>query len=215
MLKIWGRRNSCNVQKVMWLVSELKISHEHIPAGGSYGGLDTPEFLAMNPHGHVPVIKDHNTSIWESHTILRYLAASYGKNIWWLDAPASRAQIEQWMDWQQTALQPDFIGGVFWNFYRMPEFKQDKNLIAAKIEASNKHFLLLNHILQGKKYVCGNNISLADIPLGTMLYRYFNLDIKRPHLPNVENWYNRLQERSAFRDHVMIPFHDLKGKETF
>ena len=70
MLKVWGRRSSFNLQKVMWLVGELGLPHEHIPAGGSFGGLD-PAVLAMNPHGRVPVIDDDGTVVWESHTILR------------------------------------------------------------------------------------------------------------------------------------------------
>jgi glutathione S-transferase len=78
MLKVWGRRSSFNLQKVMWLVGELGLPHEHIPAGGDFGLNDTPEFLAMNPHGRVPVIDDDGTVVWESQTILRYLAAKYG-----------------------------------------------------------------------------------------------------------------------------------------
>ncbi|MEM8704087.1 MAG: glutathione S-transferase N-terminal domain-containing protein, partial [Pseudomonadota bacterium] len=83
MLKVWGRRNSSNVQKVMWLIGELGLAHEHIPAGGSFGLTDTPEFLAMNPHGRVPVIDDNGTVIWESQAILRYLATLYATPPLW------------------------------------------------------------------------------------------------------------------------------------
>ena len=75
MLRIWGRRDAFNVQKAMWLIGELGLPHQHTPAGGSAGGLDDPAFRAMNPHGRVPVIDDGGTVVWESHTILRYLAA--------------------------------------------------------------------------------------------------------------------------------------------
>ncbi|WP_343717951.1 glutathione S-transferase N-terminal domain-containing protein, partial [Inquilinus sp.] len=70
MLTIWGRRNAFNVQKVMWLVGELGLPHEHIPAGGDFGGLDDPAFRARNPHGRVPVIDDGGMVVWESHSIL-------------------------------------------------------------------------------------------------------------------------------------------------
>ncbi len=215
MLKIWGRQNSCNVQKVMWLVRELDLKFDHIPAGGSFGGLNTPEFLTMNPHGHIPVIQDNNVIVWESHTILRYLAASYGKTSWLPAEPAQRAQIEQWMDWQQTALQPDFINGVFWNYYRTPESERDWNIIQTKIQCTNNHFLLLNDLFKKTSFVCDDKITLADIPIGTMLFRYFELDIERPHIPNVERWYKQLQERPAYKESVMIPFDELKGRISF
>ena len=80
MLTVWGRRSSFNFQKVMWLIGELGIEHRHIPAGGQFGGLDTPEFKAMNPLGRIPVIDDDGMIVWESHAILRYLAARYGRD---------------------------------------------------------------------------------------------------------------------------------------
>src|SRR5215475_5358833 len=94
MLKIWGRRSSFNVQKVMWLIGELELVHRHIDAGGRFGGLDDPAFLAMNPHGRVPVIADGDAVVWESHTILRFLAARYGRDRFWSDEPSSRARVE-------------------------------------------------------------------------------------------------------------------------
>ena len=124
MLKVWGRRSSFNVQKVMWLIGELELAHEHIDAGGAFGGLDTPDFLAMNPHGRIPVIRDDTATIWESHAILRYLAARHGAGRFWSDDPVVRAVVDGWMDWSHTALQPDFLVGVFWGFYRMPEEKR-------------------------------------------------------------------------------------------
>jgi glutathione S-transferase len=113
MLTIWGRRSSFNVQKVMWLVGELRIEHRRIDAGGQFGGLDTPEFRAMNPLGRVPVLDDNGTVMWESHAILRYLAARYGQGRFWSESAGERSQVDRWMDWAQTALQPDFLMGVF------------------------------------------------------------------------------------------------------
>ena len=125
MLTVWGRRSSFNLQKVMWLVGELGIEHLHIEAGGRFVGLDTPEFRAINPHGRVPVIDDDGTIVWESHAILRYLAARYGRGSFWSDDAATRSLSDRWMDWAQTSLQPDFLLGVFWGFYRTPEPQRD------------------------------------------------------------------------------------------
>ena len=95
MLTVWGRRSSFNLQKVMWLVEELAIPHRHIEVGGKFGGLDTPEFSVMNPHRRVPVVDDDGTVVWESQTILRYLAARYGKGSFWSEDPARRSRFER------------------------------------------------------------------------------------------------------------------------
>jgi glutathione S-transferase len=212
MLTVWGRRSSFNLQKVMWLVGELGLPHRHIPAGGDFGLKDTPEFLAMNPHGRVPVIDDAGSVVWESQTILRYLAAKYGHGRFWSDDPAERSLAERWMDWSQASLQPDFLMGVFWGFYRTPEGQRDLPAIATKIGACARHFELLDRILADRAYLCGERLTLADIPAGTSLYRYFEIDIERPAIPNVEAWYRRLQERPAYREHVMVPFGELYGR---
>jgi glutathione S-transferase len=215
MLTIWGRRNSFNVQKVMWLVGELELQHEHISVGGSFGGLDTPEFLAMNPHGRIPVISDAGTIVWESHAILRYLAACYGKEKFWSDDPGIRSQADRWMDWSQATLQPDFLTGVFWGFYRTPESQRNWAAINESLQRCNADFRLLDTIRSDQPYLGGNTLTLADIPTGTTLYRYFELEIERPVLKNVEAWYQRLQERPAYREHVMVPFHEMYGRLSF
>ena len=212
MLTIWGRRSSFNVQKVMWLVGELRIEHRHIDAGGQFGGLDTPEFRTMNPHGRVPVIDDNGTVVWESHAILRYLAARYGPSQFWSEDASERSQADRWMDWAQTALQPDFLMGVFWGFYRTPESQRNWPAIREKIARCASHFQLLDTMLAERWFLCGDALSLADIPAGTSLFRYFGLDIERPSLPHVQAWYDRLQEREAYRDHVMVPFSELRGR---
>jgi glutathione S-transferase len=212
MLKVWGRRSSFNVQKVMWLVGELGLAHEHIPAGGSFGGLDAPEFRAMNPHGRVPVVQDGPVTVWESHAVLRYLAARYAPGSFWPEAPADRALIDGWMDWSQTALQPDFLNGVFWGYYRTPEAERDLPAIEKSLARCAEHFRLLDAMLRTQPFLTGDSLSLADIPAGTSLYRFYELDIERPELPHVEAWYRRLQMRPAYREHVMIPFEELRGR---
>ena len=212
MLKIWRRRSSFNVQKVLWLIGELGLAHEHIPAGGSFGRLDEPAFRAMNPHGRVPVLEDGDLAVLESHTILRYLAARYGRSSFWLDDAAERSRVESWMDWSQTALQPDFLNGVFWGYYRTPEAQRDWPAVRGSLARCADHFLLLDGILATRPFLMGDQLTLADIPVGTSLYRYFELDIERPLLPHVVAWYERLQQRPAYREQVMIPFEELRGR---
>jgi glutathione S-transferase len=225
MLTIWGRRSAFNVQKVLWFVGELGLAHEHIPAGGGFGINDTDSFLAMNPHGRVPVIKDEDgTIVWESHAILRYLAARHGRPRYWDEDPARRSQAERWMDWSQASLQPAFLTGVFWNFYRTPEAQRNWKLIRENLDLCGRYFRLLDDVLRTRPFLAGDEFTLADIPAGTCLYRYFELDIERIanerianeriageplEIPRVESWYARLRQRPAYRQHVMIHFEDL------
>jgi glutathione S-transferase len=212
MLTVWGRRSSFNVQKVLWLVGELHLAHDHIPAGGSFGGLDAPAFRAMNPHGRVPVIQDNDTVLWESHAILRYLAARHREGDLWARDPADRARVDGWMDWSQTSLQPDFLNGVFWGYYRTLDAQRDWPAIRRSLDRCAAHFRLLDGMLADRPFLTGDRLSLADIPIGTSLYRYFELDLNRPDLPNVAAWYRRLQQRPAYRTHVMVPFDELRGR---
>lgn len=212
MLKIYGRKSSFNVQKVMWLVGELGVDHEHTELGGSFGGLADPAFRAMNPHGRVPVIDDDGVIVWESHAIMRYLAARYGAGAFWLTDAAARAPVDQWLDWSQCTLQPDFLNGIFWGFYRTPEAQRDTERVAAKIASTARHMRLLDAAIGDKAFLLGDQLSLADIAIGTNFYRYFNLDIERPNVPNVERWCHALEAREAYAQHVMIPFGELFGR---
>lgn len=206
MLKVWGRRDAFNVQKVMWFIGELGLEHVHVPAGGDHGGLDDPAFQAMNPHGRVPVIDDGGTVVWESHTILRYLAARHGAEGYWSQDPGERSRAERWMDWSATALQPTFLTGIFWGFYRTPEPQRDTAAVARNLARCADYMGLLDRELAERPFLGGDAFGLADIPAGTNLFRYFGIPIKRPALPNVEAWYDRLKERPAYREHVMLPF---------
>jgi glutathione S-transferase len=215
MLKVWGRRSSFNVQKVLWLIGELGLTHEHVPAGGGFGRLDEPAFRAMNPHGWVPVLQDGDLAVWESHAVLRYLAAQYSRGRFWIEDPARRSCVDRWMDWSHTTLQPDFLMGVFWGYYRTPEPDRDWQAIHRSLACCAAHFQLLDSMLATHSFLLGDDLSLADIPIGTALYRYFELDIDHPDVPNVRAWYQRLQQRPAYREHVMIPFDELRGRLAY
>ena len=215
MLTIWGRKSSYNVQKVMWLVAELGAPFMHIELGGDFGGLDTPEFLAMNPHGRVPVLKDGDVIVWESQSILRYLAATYGSPQFWADGPAMRSHSDRWLDWNATTLQPDFLTGVFWGWYRTPTEARNTKAVEAKFAACSCHMQLLDKVIGDKPFLLGDRLSLADIAIGTAFHRYFNMDIPRPDVPRVVAWHTRLQQRSGYRSHVMIPFTELYGRLAF
>ena len=213
MLKVWGRRSAFNVQKVMWLLGELSLEHEHVEAAGSAGRLDDPAFLAMNPHRRIPVIDDGGTVVWESHTILRYLAARHGGGFW-SDDPAERSRAERWMDWSQTTLQPAFMD-LFWGYWRTPETQRDEAAVADALARCLELYGLLDRWLADRAFLAGDDFGLADIPAGTTLHRFFGMGLDLPPLPRVEAWHGRLAARPAWREHVMLPFDDLYGRTAY
>jgi len=215
MLKVWGRRNSINVQKVMWAVGELGLPYERIDTGGSFGGLNDPTFVAMNPMKRVPVIDDGGTIVWESHAIIRYLCARYGAGRIWPEGAVQRSAGDIWIEWTQASLQPTFINGVFWAFYRTPESQRNGPAIQKSVQTTTNLFRILDQHLVGRLFVGGDELTISDIPPGAQLYRYFNLEIERPSLPHVEEWYGRLCSRPAYREHVMVPFDELKGRLSY
>lgn len=204
MLKIWGRNNSSNVQKVMWAVGEMGLAHEREDVGGPFGGNDQDWYQKMNPNGRVPTISDDGFILWESNVIVRYLAAKHGAGgLYPADAQA-RAVAEQWMDWQQTTINPA-IFGAFWGLVRTPEAERDAAAIQKSMEETTAALGHLDAALDGRQFIMGDAFTMADIPGGIMTYRFYELGMAQRALPNLRAWYERLQTRAAYREHVMLP----------
>ena len=210
-MQLYARRTSSNCQKVLWFLGELGLEHEFVPTGGDAGGLDRPEYRAMNPNARVPTLLDGDLAVWESHTILRYLAATRAPGRWWPADAAERTRIERWMDWSQSGFDASFMS-LFWGYWRTPE--ADRNLESNRVQVGRCRYSMeiLDEQLSNHAYVAGNRLSLADVPVGALMYRYANLDVTDDLPPNVQRWYAALTEREAFQNHVMLPFDDLKGR---
>ncbi len=204
MLTVWGRPNSINVQIVMWTAAELGLEVDRKDVGGAFGGLDTPEYLAMNPNGRIPTLQDGDLTIWESNACARYLAAKYGTGSLWPEDPAQRAKADMWMDWKKTSLAGPMTT-VFWGLVRTPEAERDMTAINAAAQTSQTLYAMLDKWLAGKDFVLGDSLTIGDIPAGAMAYRFMELVKDRPSMPNLEAWYGRLTSRQAYRDHVMLP----------
>jgi glutathione S-transferase len=204
VLRIWGRSNSINVQKVLWCCEELDVPYHRVDVGGPFGGNREPEYLRLNPNGLVPTISDGGFVLWESNVIVRYLAAKHGMGTLCPEDLAERADADRWMDWQMGTLwanfRPAFVGLV-----RAPPEKRDEAKIARAIRKTAGNLDLLDAHLAGRDYVTGLSLTMADIPLGVTAYRWFTLDIERPAMPNLEAWYERLSARGPYRAIVFSP----------
>lgn len=204
MLKIWGRRDSFNLQKVMWCVAELGIAHQRLDAGGAHGVTDTVDYLAMNPNGRVPTIDEDGFVLWESNAIVRYLAAKHGLGTLCPDDPRHRADADRWMDWQSATVGAVMRPLIITMFRTRPE-DRDPATVTRQVAEAGRYWAMLDARLAGGDYVVGNFLTMGDIPLGCYAWRWFSVDEERPALANLEAWYRRLCGRPAYGEHVMIP----------
>ena len=204
MLKIWGRKNSINVQKVLWACGELSLPIERVDAGMAFGVNNTPEYKAMNPNGLVPLMNDEGFLLWESHAIVRYLARKHGLGTLCPADEQMAADADRWMEWFSTTLWLN-LRPVFWNLVRTPPEKRDMPQVESSLKALTAHFQVVDAWLAQRDYMAGNAFSMGDIPMGVSAFRWYNMDIARPALKNLDAWYARLCKRPAFKEHAMLP----------
>lgn len=202
MITVWGRRNSVNVQKVLWALEELDVPYTRENVGGSFGGNRDPDFLAMNPMGLVPVIRDGDVTMFESNAILRYLCARYRAGVMRPKDHWSLAMAEQWMDWQQLVFAPA-VTQVFINLVRTPPENRNAAAVAAGQRAAADALRIADSWLARHPWFAGHEFSFGDMVMGAILWRYTGLDVERPETPNVTRWFDTVQRREAFRHAVM------------
>lgn len=213
MLTVHGRATSSNVQALLWGLEELGLAYERLDCGEVYGGLDTPEFGAMNPHRRIPVLTVGDTALWETGAILRYLAAEHGGDAFWPRDPLARARVDMWAEWAKHSVAAAFTGPVFWRTARTRAANRDPALIARNLAALTTELKKAEAQLSRHQHLCGPDLTLADIQLGHVLYRYFDIDIPRADLPALRAYYDRLTARPAYRRTVMVSYDALR--DTF
>ncbi|MEX0550622.1 glutathione S-transferase family protein [Raoultella terrigena] len=204
MITLWGRNNSTNVKKVRWVLEELDLPYQQILAGLGFGGNHDAEYLAMNPNGLVPLLKDDGLVLWESNAIIRYLAAQYGQNRLWVDDPLRRAQGDKWMDWANGSLSPAHRP-VLMGLVRTPEEKRDPAAIAAGIAACEALFAILDDELAAFPWLSGESFGLGDIAVAPFVYNLMSIVTTWQPRPNLQRWYQQISERQAWRSVVAIP----------
>ena len=201
MLKIWGRTNSINVQKVLWCLGELGLEYERIEAGMQFGVNNTPEYKAMNPNGLVPTIDEDGFILWESNVIVRYLSAKYGTGTLCPADLAQRADCERWMDWQQTAIAPP-MGVAFRALLRKPPDAIPEDQVRTAVRKAGETWKILDTYLATRAFVGGATLTMGDIALGNAIHRWYRLPVERPDLLHLKSWYGRCCERPAYQQHI-------------
>lgn len=204
MLKIWGRTNSINVQKVLWCCGEIGLEYSRIDAGLAFGVNNTPEYKAMNPNGLVPTIEEDGFILWESHAIVRYLARRHATATLWPTDARTAADADRWMEWYSTTLWLD-VRPIFHTLVRTAPEKRNMAAVEDHRKKLAANFEIVDKQLAQREYLAGQAFTIADIPMAVAAYRWFNLPLERPAMANVERWYQRICQRPAFRQHCMLP----------
>jgi len=203
MLKIWGRTNSVNAKKALWALEELKVPYERIDAGLQFGVVSTPEYRRMNPNGLVPTIDDEGFILWESHAIVRYLAAKHGAGTLLPDDLRERASADRWMDWAFTfgaALRP-----AFWGLIRTPAEQRDPKAIAEGLKKTAELAAIADAALAQQPWLSGRSFGMGDIPFGCHAQVWLRMPIERPALAHLKAWFERLCARPAYAKVVDTP----------
>jgi glutathione S-transferase len=202
MLKIWGRISSINVRKVVFTAQLLGIPFERIDAGGAFGIVKTAEYLARNPNALVPLIEDDGYELWESNPIVRYLATKHGKLF--PQGLRERFDIERWMDWQQTTLN---LAGrdAFVQLIRTPADKRDAKVVETSIALTEPLLALLDRHLEKRAFMCGDALTVADIPIACEVHRFWGLPLDHPPHPHLRRWYDGIAALPAARGVLELP----------
>jgi glutathione S-transferase len=206
MLHIWGRKNSVNVQKVLWCCHELGLDFERTDAGMSFGHVDTADYRAMNPNGRVPTLVDGDFVLWESNAILRYLVLAHAPQATlYPTAPKARAVVERWLDWTLSTVQPA-ERPLFWGLVRTPPEKRDLATLQTTADQNAEVWRILDAHLEGRRFAEDDRFTLADIALGTYARRWFGVEgVTKPELANLRAWYDQPRSREGFKLYVAPP----------
>jgi glutathione S-transferase len=205
-LKIWGRANSVNVQKVLWCLRELDLPYERIDAGMAFGRNRDADYLAMNPNGRVPTLVDGDYVLWESNSVMRYLALAYApRSPIYPQSPKLRAGVDRWLDWTLSTLQP-VDRPVFWALVRTPVEQRDMVAIQKDADAEAAQWVIVDAYLATRRFIEGDEFTLADIAIGTYARRWFGVEgVTKPKLVHLERWFAQFASRAGFAQFVAPP----------
>ncbi len=198
MLKVLGRADSINVRKVLWLCDELNLAYEREDWGRGFQSPQADEFIALNPNATIPVLIDQDFVLWQSNSIIRYLANQYEGQVLYSAHPQKRALIDQWVDWQGIELNNSWTYSLM-NLVRHSPLHQDHTLVEKSIQAWTKNMEILDVQLgKTQAFVAGDVFTLADIPIGLSVQRWLLTPFEHPVLDHVQKYYELLSQRPAY-----------------
>jgi glutathione S-transferase len=195
MYKLLGRQTSGNVQKVLFMLEELGAPYTREDYGRQFGNTQTPEYKTLNPTSKVPTLVDGDTVIWESNTILRYLAAAGGEHLNGA-SPAEKTDVERWMDFLLAAVNAGYLaafkGAKLTPEQQTAEYQEQVKDLVAQLKIVDGH-------LANKEFLALGRLTIADIACVPILKRCIDFKLDRPSMPDLERWVAAIAARPAFK----------------
>jgi glutathione S-transferase len=204
VIRLWGRLSSINVRKVVLTARLLDLPFERLEAGGEFGVVRTPGYLARNPNALVPLLDDAGFELWESNVIVRYLAARHGDSTLYPADLRRRFDAERWMDWQQTTMNPAGRE-AFVQLVRTPAAARRPAAVDASVAAMEPLWDLLESHLAARPFIAGDVLTIADIPLACEMHRWRGLPLPHPERPRLDAWYAGIAALPAARGVLDLP----------
>lgn len=202
MFKIYGRANSINVRKVLWMAAELGLPYEREDWGRGFRPTSDPVYKSLNPFGVVPTVDDDGYVLRESNTIVRYLAVKHGRDDLYPQGDLrKRFSIETWMDWSSSDLYDPMRAVVHGLVFKTPGTTEPELIRKGAVAWAVKMQMLEDHLAAGGPFLMGDAFTIADIPIGLGVNRWFAIDFEKPHFPATAAYYDRLAERAGYREH--------------
>jgi glutathione S-transferase len=203
MIEIYGRPTAWNVRKVLFLMESLQLPYKRLDYGRGYAPTNTPEFLALNPNGMVPVLVEDGLVLWESHTILRYLAAKYGPPSLYPADLRDRALVDQWLDWKIAHVSPAIRPLFFTHFLKTGDFS-DREVADAEAECARLFTILDAQLAKTGAYATGPELTIADCALGMAVHRWLSLPVQKPALEHIHRYYRQLSQLPSYQKTILI-----------
>ena len=204
-LKIYGIAAS-RASRPLWVAHELALAYEHVPVNYQNGGTRTPEFLALNPNGHIPVVEDDGVVVWESMACALYLAEHYkgpdGLNLA-AQNKAESAEILRWTFWAMTECEKDALT-ILMHTLLMPADRRKPELAAEAVRRMvgplrviEQHMAGSGAGASGRAYLAGERFTVADIAVASVLAWLRPAPELLAACPATDQWLTRCLARPA------------------
>jgi glutathione S-transferase len=194
MLKIYGTVMS-RAGRVLWAAEEVGVKYEHVPISFQ-GDTHKPEYLKINPNGHIPAIDDNGFIVWESMAINLYLAEKYGKAPLWPSTIEGRAGAYQWSFWGMTEVEPHLLV-ILMNRAMLPAEQRNENAAKQAVEALNKPMKVLDDHLKSREYILGKDFTIADLNVASVASLSKFIGLNFPSAPTAQKWLDKCLSREA------------------